>query len=174
MAEQRSLGELRVLAHPLRLRMLSLLTGVAMSAAEVARELGESQANASYHLRRLHEAGLLDVVDEVVIRGGRAKRYRHDPDSGARFLADPDEQRRLVSTMAADLPGRAQRWPTGAPGALTDAQVWLEPDSWQRALSLARELGELLHSAAVPPRTPGAEPISATVALFPVERGDAG
>ncbi|MER7083725.1 Helix-turn-helix domain-containing protein [Saccharopolyspora kobensis] len=163
-----------MLAHPLRLRMLSLLTGVAMSAAEVARELGESQANASYHLRRLHEAGLLDVAGEVVIRGGRAKRYRHDPDSGARLLADPAEERQLVVTMAADLPRRVQRWPAGAPGALTDAQVWLDPDSWQRALSLARELGELLHSAAVPPRTPGTEQISAAVALFPVASAEAG
>ncbi|WP_268815939.1 helix-turn-helix domain-containing protein [Amycolatopsis alkalitolerans] len=39
-----------MLAHPLRLRLLSLLTGASLSAAEAARELGETQANVSYHL----------------------------------------------------------------------------------------------------------------------------
>lgn len=50
-------AELRALAHPLRLRILSLLTGQAMSAAEVARALGCTQANASYHLRLLASVG---------------------------------------------------------------------------------------------------------------------
>ena len=54
---------LRAFSHPLRLRLLSLLTGTAMSAAEVSRELGTTQANASYHLRRLEAAGLLRVVE---------------------------------------------------------------------------------------------------------------
>ena len=45
------LSSLRSVAHPLRLRMLSLLTGTAMSAAEVARELEITHANASYHGR---------------------------------------------------------------------------------------------------------------------------
>nr|WP_244162473.1 helix-turn-helix domain-containing protein [Amycolatopsis regifaucium] len=85
MPDSPTLEGLRVLAHPVRLRILSLLTGAAMSAAEAARELGETQANVSYHLRRLHEAGLLDVAEEVRIRGGLAKRYRHDPESGTRF-----------------------------------------------------------------------------------------
>ena len=47
------LSSLRSVAHPLRLRMLSLLTGTSMSAAEVARELEITHANASYHLRQL-------------------------------------------------------------------------------------------------------------------------
>ena len=33
-------GQMRALAHPTRLRILSLLTGAPMTAAEVARELG--------------------------------------------------------------------------------------------------------------------------------------
>jgi predicted transcriptional regulator len=52
--------------------ILSLLTGIAMSAAEAARELGETQAIVSSHFRRLHDAGLLDVAEEVEIRGGKA------------------------------------------------------------------------------------------------------
>ena len=37
--EDERISELRATAHPLRLQMLSLLTGAEMSAAEVAREL---------------------------------------------------------------------------------------------------------------------------------------
>ncbi|TLF25906.1 helix-turn-helix domain-containing protein, partial [Microbacterium sp. 5K110] len=72
------LDDLRATAHPLRLRLLSLLTGAALSAAEAGRELGVSQAAASYHLRVLERAGLIRVVEVVRLRGGDAKRYRHE------------------------------------------------------------------------------------------------
>src|SRR4051812_13430595 len=57
--------------------MLSLLTSTELSAAEIARELETTQANASYHLRVLAAAGLLVPAGDVKIRGGTAKRYRH-------------------------------------------------------------------------------------------------
>jgi len=84
---------LRAMAHPVRLQMLSLLTGTAMSAAEVARELGTTSANASYHLRLLHAAGLLAVAGEEKVNGGVAKRYRHvwdqpPPEVGTRSQDD--------------------------------------------------------------------------------------
>ena len=82
-----SLDELRATAHPIRLRLLSLLTGAAMSAAEAGRELGYSQATASYHLRVLERAGLVRVVETVRLRGGEAKRYRHES-SAERFRFD--------------------------------------------------------------------------------------
>src|SRR4051794_6314688 len=71
------LSALRSIAHPVRLRILSMLTAQPMSAAEVARELGLTHANASYHLRVLHDAGELVVESEEKIRGGTAKRYRY-------------------------------------------------------------------------------------------------
>src|SRR4029450_2282389 len=67
---------LRATAHPLRLEMLSLLTGADLSAAEVARELGVTQATASYHLRLLHRAGLVEEAGQEKVNGGVAKRYR--------------------------------------------------------------------------------------------------
>lgn len=73
-----ALAQLRALAHPLRLRMMSLLTARAMSAAEVARALDITHANASYHLRVLRDAGELVVEGEERIRGGVAKRFRYD------------------------------------------------------------------------------------------------
>ncbi|RSD13518.1 ArsR/SmtB family transcription factor [Amycolatopsis eburnea] len=165
---------LRVLAHPLRMRILSLLTGTAMSAAEAARELGETQANTSYHLRRLHDAGLLEVAEEVEIRGGRAKRYRHNPESGRRLTSrDPGEERLLTKAIAAELLRRADSRAAQRPASLTDAELWVAPEVWARLLKQATELSQELHDAAQPPRTPGTVRISASVALFELTAGSA-
>ncbi|OZM74291.1 transcriptional regulator [Amycolatopsis antarctica] len=161
---------LRALAHPLRLRILSLLTGAAMSAAEAARELGDSQANISYHLRRLHDAGLLDIVEEVSVRGGQAKRYRHDPDSGGRTCArGPDEQALLATILAAELRRRTDYRLSGAPAAMTDAELWVDERTWQQVLAHARALSLLLHNAAKPPRTRGTRRVSVTVSMFTMD-----
>jgi DNA-binding transcriptional ArsR family regulator len=158
---------LRVLAHPLRMRILSLLTGTAMSAAEAARELGDTQANISYHLRRLHEAGLVDVAEEVQIRGGRAKRYRHHPDSGRRLTSrDPGEEQLLTKAIAGELLRRAELRAPSRPASLTDADLWVDPELWSRMLKQASALSQELHDAAQPPRTPGTVRVSASVALF--------
>lgn len=170
MSDDDQLDRLRVLAHPLRMRLLSLLTGAAMSSAEAARELGESQANVSYHLRRLHAAGLLEPAGETVIRGGRAKRYRHDPDSAASFLdREPDEERVLLAALADELKRRAAHRTPGSPAATTDAELWIDDRVWRHAHAVATRLGRQLHDAAKPPRTPGTRRISATIALFAVE-----
>ncbi|MGC7099437.1 ArsR/SmtB family transcription factor [Amycolatopsis lurida] len=171
MPEKTSLVELRVLAHPLRLRILSLLTGAAMSAAEAARELQVTQANVSYHLRRLHEAGLLEVAEEVRIHGGLAKRYRHVPGNAPRWNHEDHEGEQLFAeTLAGELRRRTEdRLPSGR-SAVTDAEVWLSPADWERAVELANELGALLHSEACPPGTPETRRVSATIALFEMVR----
>jgi DNA-binding transcriptional ArsR family regulator len=162
---------LRVLAHPLRMRILSLLTGTAMSAAEAARELGDTQANISYHFRRLHDAGLLEVTEEVRIRGGRAKRYRHRPASGKRLTArDPDERRLVTKAIADELVRRADLRAPDRPASLTDAELWVTPEVWARTLEQARALSRELHDAAQPPRTPGTVRVSASLALFELEK----
>ena len=83
MDELSETAALRAMAHPLRLRMMSLLTGAELSAAEVARELGITHANASYHLRVLLDAGELEVAGEEKIRGGIA--------SGCRSASSPSD-----------------------------------------------------------------------------------
>jgi DNA-binding transcriptional ArsR family regulator len=163
------LSKLRVLAHPLRMRILSLLTGAAMSAAEIARELEDTQPNVSYHLRRLHDAGLLFVAEEVSIRGGRAKRYRHDPDSGIGMHGhDPEEEQLLAAVLGDELRRRtAYRLPDS--GTTTDAELWVDSRVWQHCLEQARELGRVLHEAAKPPRTPGTRRVSTTIAMFAMD-----
>ena len=83
LADERSgVRRLRATAHPVRLEMLSLLTGAELSAAEVARELGITQANASYHLRLLRTAGLLEEA-------GRGEGQRRDGQAVPRPLGPP-------------------------------------------------------------------------------------
>jgi DNA-binding transcriptional ArsR family regulator len=222
-----SLDELRATAHPIRLRLLSLLTGAAMSAAEAGRELGYSQATASYHLRVLERAGLVRVVETVRLRGGEAKRYRHES-SAERFQfddakasasasagADADADARVgagagagagvgaagagdgtsgandsaraqvvapkltastaedraeyVEALIHELRRRNARRGDG-PQVSTDAELWVDPETWRRVVRHVGDASALLHAAAKPPRTPGTRPVSMTAALFPLKR----
>lgn len=159
------LSSLRSLAHPLRLRMLSLLTGTSMSAAEVARELDISHANASYHLRQLARAGLLVIDGEERIRGGVAKRYRHvwDAEPASLSIGDPEQQ---VRAMASELLRRYQLRASDTRGTFTDAELWVSPETWDRAVDLLREASALIHDQAAAPRSEGTVPVNLTLAAF--------
>lgn len=163
---------LRVVAHPLRLQLLSLLTGSAMSAAEAARHLGQTQANVSYHLRKLYTAGLLEVAGHEVVRGGRATRYRHAAASGERLRAqDPGDERALVAALVTELARRTdQRDPAGQ-SAFTDAEVWLPHETSAQVLELLREAGALLHERAQPPHTGGTRRVAALLYAFEMTPG---
>ncbi|WP_239091178.1 ArsR/SmtB family transcription factor [Asanoa iriomotensis] len=162
------------MAHPLRLRILSLLTGTDMTAAEVARELDLTHANASYHLRHLLAAGEIEVVGEEKIRGGVAKRYRHRAD------ADFDKPKPKVTTetaptadhllvyeaVATELRRRSRALLRGPNTHLTDAELWVDPAVWAEVEEQITQASRALHRAAVAPRTPGAIRVNATIALF--------
>lgn len=169
------IDELRATAHPLRLRLLSLLTGATLSAAEAGRELGVSQASASYHLRVLERAGLVRVVEVVRLRGGEAKRYRHES-SSRRYDPDaalgervPTSEEEYVEALIDELRRRARARIDG-PAISTDAELWVDPAVWRRIVQHVGEASALLHAAARPPRTPGTQRVSMTAALFPVKR----
>lgn len=158
-----AISSLRAAAHPLRLRMLSLLTGAAMSAAEVARELDTSHANASYHLRVLHDAGLIVVDGEERIRGGVAKRYRYlvgqgPPSSEADLAAE-------VEVMAQELL-RRYRGGAESPRILSDAELWVRPETWREVVDLLKQASRRLHEEALPPRTEGTVRTGLTLAAF--------
>ncbi|MFI5893394.1 ArsR/SmtB family transcription factor [Actinoplanes sp. NPDC051513] len=163
---------LRAMAHPVRLRMMSLLTAAPMTAAEVARELGLTHANASYHLRNLLAGGLIVIDGEEKIRGGVAKRYRydvgHDKQQQARRGPPTDEQLRLeFSAFAHELIRRTREahFPPG-PKLLADAELWVDPDKWQEIRERVGKALVELHEAARPPRTPGTIHTSTTAAMF--------
>ncbi|MCM4081689.1 ArsR/SmtB family transcription factor [Paractinoplanes hotanensis] len=165
---------LRALAHPVRLRILSLLTSTPLTAAEVARELGLTHANASYHLRNLHSAGVVEAAGEEKIRGGIAKRYRYDP---ARDLApeSADEKEALYTALAHELLRRVAqgRWSAAAgppaPALLGDGEFWIDPVKWRELHGTIAGAVRELHEAAQSPYTPGTIRTSTTVAMFEME-----
>jgi DNA-binding transcriptional ArsR family regulator len=168
--------KLRALAHPLRLRILSLLTGSAMTAADVSRELDLTHANASYHLRHLLAAGLIEVAGEERIRGGVAKRYRHRPDAGfdapkpklAEGGATADHLL-MYEALASELRRRSRSLVRAPGNHLTDAELWVDPAVWAEVEKQVTQASRTLHRAAVAPRTPGAIRVNATIALFRME-----
>ena len=161
------ISSLRATAHPLRLRMLSLLTSSAMSAAEVARELGITHANASYHLRQLHDADLVVVEGEERIRGGMAKRYRHLFDRPESKWTNEDMAGQ-VQAMCSELLRRFSHRERGK-GTFTDAELWVAPETWERAVEMLVEASMLVHREAGPPHTSGTVPVNLTVAGFRME-----
>ena len=166
-----TIAHLRATAHPLRLRMLSLLTAEAMSAAEVARALDITHANASYHLRLLHDAGELVVEGEERIRGGVAKRYRYDatrstPAGGAGV----DDRIAYARATAVEVERRLLEVAKGS-ATSSDLEAWVPVDAWRRALDLLHEASHLLHAAARPAATPDTVHVSATVTAFTMSGG---
>lgn len=165
---------MRAMAHPVRLQILSLLTGSAMTAAEVARELGLTHANASYHLRNLLSAGLIVPDGEERIRGGVAKRYRYDTardrEPGGRPSAtDPGTQQALFTAVANELVRRTALGDWSIGNAMTDAELWVDPEVFLQIRDRIAQASRDLHAAAQAPRSPGTVRTSTTIAMFRME-----
>jgi DNA-binding transcriptional ArsR family regulator len=169
--DPQAVTRLRATAHPVRLRILSLLTAEAMSAAEVARALEITHANASYHLRQLHDAGELVVDGEEKIRGGVAKRYRYDASRDVRSQRPGVDER--VAYARANALEVERRLRAAAPGASSssDLETWVDVETWHRALDLLHEASHLLHAAARPAGTPDTVHVSATTHAFTMSGG---
>ena len=159
---------LRAMAHPVRLQMLSLLTGAELSAAEVARELGITHANASYHLRLLQDTGLLEVAGEERIRGGVAKRYRHpwEQHTRRRVRTSDADREMWARALAEEMVRRVRLTDPERPGSSTDAELWVTPEDYEAAREALNQASGLLHAGARPPRTEGTIRVGLTAALF--------
>jgi DNA-binding transcriptional ArsR family regulator len=66
----------KVVAHPLRVQALSVLSERPASPKELAAELGSPVGNVSYHVRELENVGLIELVDEKKRRGAVEHFYR--------------------------------------------------------------------------------------------------
>lgn len=155
---------LRALAHPVRLRMLSLMWSAPLSAAALARELDISHALASQHLRRLDAAGLVELADVRSRRGGRERRYRAV--RGSWLTDQPEGQALLAESLARNLLDRvAHRAPESA-GVTVDADLWVSPEEWEAARRRLQAILAELHDAARPPHAPGTVRVGATVMAF--------
>ena len=66
----------KALSHPLRVRILAMLQERTASPVELADWLGARLGTVAYHVRTLHQLGLIDLVDETRVRGAVAHHYR--------------------------------------------------------------------------------------------------
>jgi DNA-binding transcriptional ArsR family regulator len=66
----------KALAHPLRVRILSILEQRSATPKELALELGVPLGNVSYHVRALRDHGFLELERTRVVRGAVEHRYR--------------------------------------------------------------------------------------------------
>ena len=66
----------KALSHPLRVRILALLQERTASPRELAQWLGASLGTVAYHVRTLHDVGLIELVDTTQVRGAIAHHYR--------------------------------------------------------------------------------------------------
>ena len=147
---------------------LSLLSGTSMSAAEIARELAITQANASYHVRVLAAAGLLEETGTQRVRGGIAKLYTH-PWQQQRPRQDPEGVGAMVAAMADELTRRAGLRDPAGRQVLVDAEMWVAPEVWDEVVDLTTRASDLLHAAAQRPRTGSTVHVNMTAALFAME-----
>lgn len=96
----------KALSHPVREESLSILTEREATPTQISRELGE---NASYHVKRLEELGLVEMVREEQVEGAGAveKFYR----AVQRPLVDLDEWAGMHPAAAHHFAWRAASMP---------------------------------------------------------------
>jgi len=66
----------RALGHPLRVRILAILEERTASAVEIARMLDADIGVVAYHVRKLHQLGLIELQRETRVRGAIQRHYR--------------------------------------------------------------------------------------------------
>lgn len=157
---------LRATSHPVRLRILSLLTASALTDSEIADELGLARADVGYHLHQLLDGGMLEVVPAS--GGSGANRYRHVWDRERRVARDGETREAWVRAMTAELVRRVAH-SSETRGHFTDAELWVTPEEYAEVRSAMRECAVRLHAAARPPRSAGTVKVALTSALFEME-----
>jgi DNA-binding transcriptional ArsR family regulator len=165
---------LRLLAHPLRARILGLLRleGEA-TASTLGRRLGESSGSTSYHLRQLARVGLIEESPQQSSRRERVWRAAQALTSiDPRRFSGPDEhgvldefsrlQLRRLDAQSERWLGRRAEAPGDwdAAGGFSDSVVRLTPDA---ALELSERVGALLRELE---QRSAADPSAAWVSVF--------
>lgn len=150
MAEQRrvaSAAEMKVLASPVRLRILRLTLDRSMTNAELAAELGLTTATMHYHVRALLGGGFL--AEDPIGRPGRAIPYRA---TGRSWQIEPSDDD-LPAVADAMLAAFLQEWRAGGQQAAKfGARTRLRLDADQ-VEELDRRLHALIEEfTSAPPR----------------------
>ena len=159
--------QLRALSHPLRLRILSRLTGRPMSSAELAREFGLSHAAVSFHMRKLMAAGYLELAETRVVRGGKERRYRQRVAGKAEW--QQEDPRLVIRAVSEEITRRADDSLPANWRLFSDAELWVDRAVWNDVVRRIATAITELDAAARPPREPGSIHVSASAMLFAVD-----
>src|ERR1700742_2640656 len=65
-----------IVAHPTRARCFVILTERTASPVEIAQEIGKDVGHVGYHVRKLLQLNLIELVDERPVRGAVEHFYR--------------------------------------------------------------------------------------------------
>ncbi|HEX3362354.1 MAG TPA: winged helix-turn-helix domain-containing protein [Solirubrobacterales bacterium] len=65
-----------IVAHPTRARSFLILAERTASPAEIAKEIGKDVGHVGYHVRKLQQLDLIELVDEKPVRGAVEHFYR--------------------------------------------------------------------------------------------------
>ena len=141
---------IKVLAHPLRVRILAILEQRVASPSEIAGELEASLGVVSYHVRRLEALGLIKLVRKTPRRGAvehyyRADAQHHIPDEAWAQVPDIVRQAMAGATLG-EISARVNA--AAAEGGFTrdDAhlsltKMALDEQGWR---AISKELAKLL------------------------------
>ena len=172
-------AQLRVLAHPLRARLLGALRlyGPATSTG-LAQRLETNSGATSYHLRKLAEVGL---VEEDTGRGVRRERYwqaAHEITSWVEteFAEDPDDRAAadwllsqhtlLKSRWLTDWFTERHEWPTEWRNAADNSDFLLELSAQQLA-AMRDEIHGVINRYLDAESEPDAERVTVLLDAFP-------
>jgi DNA-binding transcriptional ArsR family regulator len=89
-----------IVAHPTRARCFSILAERTASPVEIAQQIGKDVGHVGYHVRKLQEMELIELVDERPVRGAVEHFYRAvmRPYVGEEAFADQPQEKREVFT----------------------------------------------------------------------------
>lgn len=85
-----TLEQQKIISHPLRSQIIILLFDKAMTAKQVATQLGKTAGNTHYHIQKLYQHGIIELVHENSTKSIIEKYYRS---KAINFTSqDPTEQ----------------------------------------------------------------------------------
>lgn len=142
----------KALAHPTRAKLLAILDRREASPSQLAKEIDEPLGTVSYHVRKLHNMGLLRLVDEKRQRGAVEHYYTgvkwFVPDRVWKSLPDSLKgtvHQSFLSQIGKNISSAAVSGGFNEPYALLNRDV-LTLDG-EGALQLAREVSALAQRA---------------------------
>ena len=144
-----------------------MVTGAAMSSAELARELDMNHAAVSFHVRKLVDAGYLELAETRSVQGGQERRYRQRAAGMPQW--QQEDPRLTVRAVSDEVARRASETAPTAWRLFGDAELWVDPAVWEDVVTRMAAAMEDLHAAAQHAHAPGTVHVSATAMLFTLD-----